>query len=78
MKVKTVSLLVKILLTILGFSLCVLNWLGSLPGATTQDIWFAVSMAYGVSMGTIDFNIIRDNWMEGKKDEPDTSEPDRN
>lgn len=67
MKVKNTSLLVKLVLIILGFVLCILHWCGKLPEATIQDIWFSVGFAYGVGLGTIDFNIIRDNWIEKKQ-----------
>lgn len=70
MKIKTLSLLVKILLILIGFGLCVLKWFGKLPDATVNEIWYSVAFAYGVGLGTIDFNIIRDNWIE-KKEERD-------
>ena len=66
MKMKSVSLLVKIVLTVGGFALCILKWCGKLPEADVKEIWYAVAFAYGVSMGTIDFNICRDNWVETK------------
>lgn len=66
MKVKTISLLVKLLLVALGIFLCIQLWLGNLPNATVQDIWFAISIAYGISLGTVDLNISRDSWTEKK------------
>lgn len=63
MKVKKYSLLGKLALVILSYGLCVLAWLGKLPNATTMDIWGASAMAYGLMLGTIDFNIMRDNWV---------------
>lgn len=66
MKVKTISLLVKLLLVTAGFTLCVFNWLGYLPNATTQDIWFSVMAAYTISLGTVDYNIVFDNIKEKK------------
>ena len=68
MKVKTTSLLVKFILIIAGFALCVLHWCGKLPGAEIKEIWLSISFAYGVGLGTIDFNICRDNWVEGRED----------
>lgn len=62
MKVKGVSLLVKMVLIILGFGFCVLHWLGKLPDATVRDIWVSISIAYGVGLGTVDFNICKDSW----------------
>lgn len=67
MKMKHLSLLVKIVLVVLGFGLCVLKWFGKLPEATISDIWYSIAFAYGVGLGTIDFNIVRDNWIEGRK-----------
>lgn len=67
MKMKHLSLLVKIVLVVLGFGLCVLKWFGKLPEATVSEIWYSIAFAYGVGLGTIDFNIVRDNWIEGRK-----------
>lgn len=67
MKVKNTSMLVKFLLVLAGFVLCVLHWCGVLPNAEIKEIWFSISFAYGVSLGTIDFNICRDNWIETKE-----------
>lgn len=69
MKIKSVSLLVKILLICVGFGFCILKWFGKLPDADIKEIWYSVAFAYGVGLGTIDFNIIRDNWVEKKEDE---------
>ena len=66
MKMKTDSLLVKILLIAAGFALCVLKWCGKLPDADGGEIWNSIAFAYGVGLGTFDFNICRDNWVEGK------------
>ena len=68
MKMKSVSLLVKILLIAGGFALCVLKWFGKLPDATVNEIWYSVAFAYGVGLGTIDFNIVHDNWVEKKEE----------
>lgn len=70
MKIKSLSLLVKLLLITLGFGLCVLKWMGILPNATINEIWYSVGFAYGVGLGSVDFNIIRDNWIE-KREERD-------
>lgn len=66
MKMKSVSLLVKIVLVVAGFTLCVLKWCGVLPAADVKEIWMSCAFAYGISMGTVDFNICRDNWVESK------------
>lgn len=67
MKVKTISLLVKIILVVLGFTFSILKWCDILPNADFNEIWKACAFAYGISMGDIDFNITRDNWVEKKE-----------
>ena len=67
MKVKNISMLVKIVLVVLGFGLSVLKWCGILPNADFNEIWKACAFAYGISMGSVDFNITRDNWVEKKE-----------
>lgn len=67
MKIKSVSLLVKILLIVAGFGFCVLKWFGKLSEATINEIWYSIGFAYGVGLGTVDFNIVRDNWIEKKE-----------
>ena len=74
MKIKNVSLLVKIVLIIAGFGLCLLKWFGKLPEADVKEIWFSIAFAYGVGLGTIDFNICRDNWVETKCEETEEGE----
>ena len=69
MKVKDKSFLIKTLLVVGGFALCILHWCGLLPEAEIKEIWYSVMFAYGVSLGTIDFNICRDNWIEKKGEE---------
>jgi hypothetical protein len=64
---KSVSFLVKIIMVIVGFALCILKWTNTLPNATIQEIWFSIGFAYGVGLGPIDFNICRDNWIEKKE-----------
>ena len=66
MKVKEESRLGKYILVIAGFALSILKWCGVLPAADIKEIWYAVAFAYGVGLGTIDFNICRDNWVESK------------
>lgn len=67
MKVKSISLLVKIILVVLGFVFSILKWCDILPNADFNEIWKACAFAYGISMGDIDFNITRDNWVEKKE-----------
>ena len=69
MKVKDKSFLIKVILIIGGFALCVLHWVGILPEAEIKEIWLSIGFAYGVGLGTIDFNIYRDNWIEKKGEE---------
>lgn len=69
MKVKEKSFLIKLLLSFIGFVLCVLKWCNILPGADIKEIWYAVAFAYGVALGFVDFNICRDNWIEKKETE---------
>jgi predicted acyltransferase len=72
MKVKSTSMLIKVILIIIGFVLCVLHWCNVLPNAEIKEIWMSVAFAYGVGLGTIDFNICRDNWIE--KESPGETE----
>ena len=66
MKIKTYSLLIKAFLILLGLTCCFLKWLNILPNATITEIWASMSMAYGLGLGTIDYNIIFDNIKEHK------------
>ena len=61
MKVKTYSLLFKCALVALGLGGCVLKWTGIFCNATINEIWVAMSFAYGIGLGTIDFNITADS-----------------
>lgn len=67
MKVKNISMLVKIVLVVLGFAFSILKWCGILLNADFNEIWKACAFAYGISMGSVDFNITRDNWVEKKE-----------
>ena len=64
MKVKDKSLLGKTIIVSIGFALSILKWIGVLPGATIGEIWGACGTAYGILLGTVDFNICRDNEAE--------------
>lgn len=68
MKVKDKSFLGKFLIVLIGFGLSVLKWVNLLPNATITEIWAACGTAYGILLGTVDFNIIRDNETENKLD----------
>ncbi len=66
MKVKNTSLLGKFFLVSCGLVLSILKWCGVLPNADIGEIWKAITFAYGIALGTVDFNICRDNWIENK------------
>ena len=61
MKVKSYSLLGKLVIVAVSYVLCVLKWLDILPNATVTEIWGAGATAYGLLLGTIDFNITADS-----------------
>ena len=69
MKMKDKSFWGKAIIVVIGFSLSVLKWIGLLPNATIGEIWAACGTAYGILLGTVDFNITRDNWVESKAQE---------
>lgn len=62
MKVKLYSQLFKLVLVLLGLGACVLKWTGIFTNATINEIWVALSFAYGIGLGTIDLNITRDSF----------------
>lgn len=62
MKMKERSFLIKMVLVVFGFALCLAKWCGILPDASISDIWTSIAFAYGVGLGTIDLNIVRDSW----------------
>lgn len=61
MKVKSYSLLGKLAIVVVSYALCVLKWVDILPNATVSEIWGAGATAYGLLLGTIDFNITADS-----------------
>ena len=68
MKIKNYSLLMKGVIVGVGFGLCVLKWFNIMPNATVTEIWGACGTAYGILLGTVDYNICRDNEVENKID----------
>ena len=66
MKVKDKSFLGKVIIVVVGFTLSILKWAGILPNATITEIWAACGTAYGILLGTVDYNICRDNETENK------------
>lgn len=61
MKNKDYSKWLKFALVLMAFTLCILKWLGILPSASIMEIWTSAACAYGICLGTMDFNIIADN-----------------
>lgn len=61
MTVKHYSQLFKLALVIMGLTGSVLKWTGIFCNATINEIWVALSFAYGIGCGTIDFNITADS-----------------
>lgn len=61
MKIKSYSLLGKLAIVVVSYALCVLKWVDILPNATVTEIWGAGATAYGLLLGTIDFNITADS-----------------
>ena len=66
LKVKNYSLLGKLAIVLASYTLCILKWVNIIPNATISEIWGAGATAYGLLLGTIDFNIISDNLREHK------------
>jgi len=62
MKVKVYSQLFKLVLVLLGLTGSVMKWTGIFSNATINEIWVALSFAYGIGLGTIDLNITRDSF----------------
>ena len=62
MKNKDYSKLVKLTLVVGGIIVSVLKWFGIMGNASVTEIWQVVAFAYGVGLGTMDLNIMIDNW----------------
>lgn len=62
MKNKDYSKYGKLLIVALATAACILKWCGILSQATVTEIWQTAYLAYGLSLGTMDFNIIVDSW----------------
>lgn len=61
MKVKDKSFLGKVIIVAVCYVLCILKWINILPNASVAEIWGAGATAYGILLGTIDFNITADS-----------------
>lgn len=66
MKNKDYSKWVKLIIVIFAVVASVLKWFGIMGNATIGEIWQVAGCAYAISLGTMDFNICRDNWTEKK------------
>lgn len=62
LKNKDYSKLLKLLIVVLATIGSVLKWFGVLGSATITEIWQVAAMAYALSLGTMDFNIIIDTF----------------
>ena len=68
MKNKDYSKWLKFALVFIAFTLCILKWLNILPNASIFEVWTSAACAYGICLGTMDFDIIADNLREKKKE----------
>ena len=66
MKNKDYSKWLKLIIVILATVASVLKWFGVMGDATIGEIWEVAGFAYGISLGTMDFNICKDSWCEKK------------
>ncbi len=67
MKNKDYSKWLKLLIVVVATIASVLKWFGVLGEATIPEIWEVAAFAYGISLGTMDFNIIADTLKEKGK-----------
>ena len=67
MKNKNYSKWLKLLIVLLATAASVLKWFGIMGQATITEIWQVAGFAYAVSLGTMDLNIIVDNFKEQNK-----------
>ena len=66
MKNKNYSKWLKLAIVILAVVASVLKWFGFMGDATIGEIWQVAGLAYGISLGTMDFNICKDSWTKKK------------
>lgn len=67
MKNKDYSKWLKLIIVIVCSVASVLKWFNILGNATITEIWQVGAMAYVLSLGTMDFNIIVDGFREKKE-----------
>lgn len=63
MKNKDYSKWLKLLIVVLAVVASVLKWFGVIGNASISEIWQVAGFAYAISLGTMDFNICRDVWV---------------
>jgi hypothetical protein len=63
---KVYSKVVKIGIAVAAVGASICKWYNLLPNATILEIWQVAAFAYGIALGTMDFNIIVDNFKEKK------------
>jgi len=68
MKNKDYSKWLKLIIVVFAVVASVLKWLGFMGSATITEIWQVAGFAYAISLGTMDFNICKDNFRENKND----------
>ena len=74
MKNKAYSKWLKLLIVVLAIVASVLKWFGVMGNASISEIWQVAGFAYAISLGTMDFNICRDVWVN--KNNLDNKEAD--
>lgn len=66
MKNKDYSKWGKLVIVLLATVASVFKWFGVLGNASIAEIWEVAGFAYGIMLGTMDFNIIVDGFRENK------------
>ena len=68
MKNKDYSKWLKLIIVVFAVIASILKWFGIMGSATIAEIWQVAGFAYAISLGTMDFNICKDNWVENKNE----------
>lgn len=68
MKNKDYSKWGKFTIVVLAVIASVLKWFGTLGNASIGEIWQVAGFAYGIMLGTMDFNIIVDGIRDKNKE----------
>ena len=61
-KNKDYSKWLKLAIVVFAVVASVLKWFDLMGNATIAEIWQVAGFAYGISLGTMDFNICKDSW----------------